>query len=148
MSTLSGVLRCLVLLGLALAGCTLSGGSPSPTPSVGINVANATSLTVTVFVNDQQAASFAPGIAGFIPAGQVPAMPWTVVAKTTTGRVLTSMTVNPGDAVWTDGLQTGVTYRSVMARVDLSCGRLDMWAGTAPPMGPPPGSGSPGDCVP
>ncbi len=33
------------------------------------------------------------------------------------------------------------------ARVDLSCGRIDIWSGT-PMMGPAPGPGVPGDCDP
>ena len=32
-------------------------------------------------------------------------------------------------------------------RVDLSCGRLDIWSGP-PLLGPPPGPGTPGDCTP
>ena len=101
-----------------------------------------------MYVNGHFARSFEPGHGALLSADTLPALPWDVVAKTSSGRVLTSMIVHAGDATWTVGLQTYVEDRTVSARVDLSCGRLDIWAGTARPMGPQGGSGSLGDCEP
>jgi hypothetical protein len=74
---------------------------------------------------------------------EIPApLPWSVEARSPSGRLLISMTVRPGDV---DG--EGTEQRGTGGRVDLSCGRLDIWSG--PPMlGPAPGDGMPGDCLP
>ena len=75
----------------------------------------------------------------------LPPQPWLVEARTPSGRVLSSMTVRPGD-VWETNLPDGSTQmKGDAVRVDLSCGRLDMWSGP-PLLGPPPGPGKPGDC--
>ncbi len=56
------------------------------------------------------------------------------------------MTVHPGDYFQT-AYPDGQGSTRAAARVDLSCGRIDMWAG--PPLaGPVPGPGSPGDFLP
>jgi len=52
------------------------------------------------------------------------------------------MTVRPGD-VW----ETAGQMKGDAVRVDLSCGRLDIWSGP-PLLGPAPGPGKPGDCAP
>ena len=105
----------------------------------GLSIANGTTLTVTLVVNGAPLGTFGPGVERDpIPAADLPALPWHVEARSPSGRVLASMTVRPGDVSVTSG--DG-------ARVDLSCGRLDIWSG--PPMsGPVPGTGSPGDCAP
>jgi len=57
------------------------------------------------------------------------------------------MTVHPGDVWATTGPNGEGREKGDGVRVDLSCGRLDVWSG--PPMiGPAPGTGSPGDCAP
>ena len=58
------------------------------------------------------------------------------------------MTVNPGDVARTAVPGGPVSMSGRMARVDLSCGRLDLWAGGAAPIGPAPGPGVQGDCEP
>jgi hypothetical protein len=82
-----------------------------------------------------------------MPATSLPALPWAIEARSPSGRVLTSLTVNSGD-VWQVTFPDGsVGSKGDAARVDLSCGRLDIWSG--PPLaGPAPGPGSPGDCAP
>jgi hypothetical protein len=56
--------------------------------------------------------------------------------------VLVSMIVHDGDVVAAADGDKGDANR-----VDLSCGRLDIWSGP-PLLGPAPGPGSPGDCGP
>ncbi len=135
---------------MVAVGCGAAGSSASrsPTPSPGLSIANGTTLTVTLVVNGTMVGTFAPGVERDpIPATDLPALPWNVEARSPSGRVLTSMTVRPGD-VWQTSLPNGEgSARGDGARVDLSCGRLDIWSG--PPMlGPAPGTGSPGDCAP
>jgi len=107
-----------------------------------VQVSNGTTLVVTLVVNDETVATVASGANETIPASRLPSAPWRVEARSPSGRVLVSMTVHLGDVtVTSDGL------RGVGSRVDLSCGRLDIWSGS-PMIGPAPGSGSPGDCRP
>ena len=75
-------------------------------------------------------------------APRLPALPWMVEARTVGGRLLTSMTVR-GDDVWTIAAPDRVGFGGPFARVDLSCGRLDLWVGMFQPSGPAPGPGAP-----
>lgn len=79
----------------------------------------------------------------------LPALPWTVDARSPTGRLLTSMTVKVGD-VTADNADGNLGTSGTIGRVDLSCGRITIWAGYFAPSGPVPPSpaGSPGDCAP
>lgn len=139
------------LAAVLLAGCTALGGpslDPSARPSLGVS--NGTTLTVTLVVNGQRVADFpAGGPQPDIDVTSLPPLPWTVEARSPSGRLLTSMNVGPGD-VSTTTRADGVVERSgTMGRVDLSCGSLRIWAGFAP-SGPAPRepAGSPGDCAP
>jgi hypothetical protein len=108
----------------------------------GLSYSNGTTTAVDIIVNGAKVASLAPGADGTIAAASLPALPWTVFANTSGGRTLEGLTVKPGDVI-----QNGETQQGVAARVDLSCGRLDLWVG--PPLsGPAPGPGTPGDCNP
>jgi hypothetical protein len=143
-------LACGVALAGLVAGCglfpDLSGSGARP---VGVEVANATDLDVTIVVNAKiirvvKAHDRTPDP---ITADVLGPMPWTVEARTSTGRLLTSLVVHDGDVKYED---LGNGQRSAQgdgARVDLSCGRLDVWAGP-PMMGPAPLPGVPGDCLP
>ena len=74
-------------------------------------------------------------------------MPWSVEARSPTGRLLTSMVARREDIRMED-VGNGATQMSgTGVRADLSCGRLDVWVGLRP-LGPVPGPGTPGDCVP
>lgn len=120
-------------------------GCAAPHRTLDLRVSNQTALVVTVFVNGGVLVSVPPGEvrAVFVSGG---AGPWAVESRTPSGRVLSSMTVRPGDVseASSDGSRT---QRGAAVRVDLSCGRLDMWSG--PPLaGPVPGPGKPGDCEP
>ena len=130
--------RWLAVVAIAILAAVVAIGCEATAPP-GLSVFNGTTLTVTLVVNGTPVGTFAPGVErNPIPATGLPALPWQVEARSPSGRVLTSMTVRPGDVSETSG--DG-------ARVDLSCGRLDIWSG--PPMiGPAPGTGSPGDCAP
>ena len=68
--------------------------------------------------------------------------PWFVEARTASGRALLTLVVHAGDVRYQES-----STRGDANRIDLSCGRLDIWAGP-PLIGPMPGPGSPGDCVP
>jgi hypothetical protein len=113
-----------------------------PQAGTGISVANGTTLDVTIIVNGSAVGRVNAGDAAEIPPGEMPPLPWSVDARSPSGRLLVSMTVQPGDVD-----REGNEQRGVGGRVDLSCGRLDLWSG--PPMlGPAPGDGVPGDCLP
>jgi hypothetical protein len=123
--------------------------APPVTRPVGVEVANATTLPIAIVVNGVIVRNIGPGDGTHEPltADVLGPMPWHVEARTSTGRVLLKLTVNDGDIQYTD-LGNGMgSARGDGARVDLSCGRLDIWAGP-PLIGPMPGPGVPGDCVP
>jgi hypothetical protein len=128
-----------VLLGV-LAGCTTPGTVPAV--SMSVSIANGTTLTVTLVVNDTPVATVQPGDDADIPASQLSSLPWNVEARSASGRVLVSLVVHDGDVVQSQDGSKGDANR-----VDLSCGRIDIWSGP-PLLGPAPGPGSPGDCVP
>lgn len=138
---------CMYLAGaLLLAACGPVPVAPSqaassdPTPE--LKYSNQTSLDIHVIVNGTDLATLAPTTGGSIDASAMPTLPWSIVAQTSGGRVLASFLVKPGDVVSSGGAQRGVGVR-----VDLSCGRLDLWSG--PPLGgPAPGPGNSGDCGP
>jgi hypothetical protein len=130
---------------LALAGC---GSPPTTRPQLGIS--NGTALTVTLVVNGQNVGEVLPGgAAPSIDPGDLPALPWSVEARSPSGRVLTSMAVEPGDVGSRSRPDGGTESSGTFGRVDLSCGRLTIWAGDFPPSGPPPppSPGTNGDCV-
>ncbi len=140
-----------VLVAALLAGCT-AGGASSADPSArpNLSVGNGTTLTVTLVVNGQPVGDFpGGGPQPTIDIAALPPLPWTVEARAPSGRVLTSMMVKPGD-IRTTTVAGGVETSGTMGRVDLSCGRLTIWAGDVIPSGPAPASppGSPGDCAP
>ena len=128
------------LLCALLAGCTAPGTVPAG--SMSVSISNGTTLTVTLVVNDAPVATVAPGVDDAIPASRLSSLPWRVEARSPSGRVLVSMIVHDGDVVATADGDKGDANR-----VDLSCGRLDIWSGP-PLLGPAPGPGSPGDCGP
>jgi hypothetical protein len=138
-------------LAIVLAGCAASGpSSPNPSARPKLGVSNGTTLTVAIFVNGGRLADVPPGGPERpLDVDSLPPLPWTVEARSPSGRVLTSMAVKPGD-VTTSSSPGGNEETGAMGRVDLSCGRLTIWAGDVLPLGPAPASppGSPGDCVP
>jgi hypothetical protein len=114
-------------------------------PQLGIS--NGTTLTVTLVVNGAVVETLAPQtVDSSVPLAGLPPLPWTVEARSPSGRVLVSMPVNEGDVHTEHTPGDGTSSAGDSGRVDLSCGRLDIWAGTRP-VGPGPGPGTPGDCA-
>jgi hypothetical protein len=113
-----------------------------------LNVSNGSTLAVDLVVNGVLVDRIKPGGGRFdIAAAGLPPLPWSVEIRSPTGRVLVSMAVHAGDA-WRADVGGGVTQsKGVGGRVDLSCGRIDVWSGVAM-SGPVPGPGVPGDCAP
>ena len=145
---------CIVVAAIA-AACTTPPPSQdsSAEPIAGrpvLGIENATTLTVELFVNGQSVGESRPGV-GLPPIefADLPALPWTVEARSSSGRVLTAMTVEPGYVAISTDPAGNLGTSGTIGRVDLSCGRLTIWAGYHAPSGPPPSSpaGSPGDCV-
>ncbi len=119
-----------------------------PPESMSVSVSNGTTGKVEVWVDDSIVAELIAqtcvGCQGDdgIPAGILPSLPWHVEVRTPAGRVLVALDIHAGDVVYTNSGSKGDGNR-----VDLSCGRIDIWSG--PPIdGPSPGSGTPGDCRP
>lgn len=105
-------------------------------------VSNQTTIPVVVAVNGTVIRTVQPHTQQTLVVSDLPAQPWTIEARTTRGRVLSSMTVRAGDV-----FERGNEMKGDAVRVDLSCGRLDMWSGP-PLLGPSPGPGTLGDCDP
>ena len=139
-------MRVLVAL-VFLLGCTAT-ALPERVPAThGLEAGNGTSLTVTLVVNGAALRVIPPGESAVVPVGELPLLPYVVEARSPRGRLLTSMTVRAGDIRETTTPIGARQYSSAAVRVDLSCGRLDIWSGF-PMLGPPPGPGKPGDCDP
>jgi len=144
-----------LFIAAGLAGCTTI--TPSQTPVVAtargpvLGIENGTTLTVELFVNGRSVGESRPGV-GLSPVdfGSLPALPWTVEARSPSGRVLTSMTVEPGVVAISTDPAGNLGSSGTFGRVDLSCGRITIWAGYNAPSGPAPdpSGGSPGDCAP
>ena len=138
--------RLALVLVLALASCSFPIG-PTPTAPDALWVNNGTTLTVDVVVNGALKRSVSAHSQQSISASALPQLPWSVEVRTQSGRVLTSLTVRAGDVLETTAPDGSHIFKGDASRVDLSCGRLDVWAG--PPLaGPSPGPGKPGDCDP
>jgi len=163
------VLGAILIVGMLLVACGTSGTTtpapgdstvPSvepdstfplgvvPPDSMSLAINNGTTLTVSLVVNGSLIASVDPATClgcsadDAVPASLLPPLPWQAEVRSPSGRVLVSLTVHEGDVVYSSSSSQGDANR-----VDLSCGRIDLWSG--PPLsGPPPEPGSPGDCRP
>lgn len=140
------------LMAILLAGCNAL-GAPSADPSArpNLGVSNGTTLTVTLVVNGRPVGDFpGGGPQPSIDVDALPPLPWSVEARSPSGRVLTSMVVKPGDVTTTTVPGGGRALSGTVGRIDLSCGSLQIWAGDLMPSGPAPSEppGSPGDCAP
>jgi hypothetical protein len=157
--------RRLLLLSVAVAACSGPIAQPSPTPAPSAStspigqfggrrvlaIENGTPIAVTLVVNGVAIGTAEPGIVfPEIDFASLPALPWTVEARSPSGRVLTSMHVGPDSVTTTTDPNGNVATTGTIGRVDLSCGRITIYAGYDAPSGPVPPSpaGSPGDCVP
>src|SRR4051795_2531123 len=89
-----------ILFAVILAGCGAIPGvgpaDPATIPDFGTT--NETKLDIGLFVNGQLVAKLAPGQHIDPTTTAMPPLPWLVEARTATGRVLGSTTVEPGSA--------------------------------------------------
>lgn len=111
-----------------------------------LSIENDTTIAVTLAVNGKVVETVPPGGYQDPIKAESPAPPWNVETRSPSGRVLSSMTVGAGDAWQTTYPNGAGGAHGDAVRVDLSCGRLDVWSG-APLLGPPPGPGQSGDCA-
>jgi hypothetical protein len=134
------------LFAVLIAACS---NVPEPASAAhGLGISNGTTLEVTLAVNGTVVRRLTAGDhIGEIRPDDLPAQPWYVEARSPSGRILASMHVRAGDVQRTTRPDGSTEYRGVATRIDLSCGRLDIWSGP-PLLGPSPGPGRPGDCVP
>lgn len=139
-------------VGLALSViaviATLAIGCGGIAPDYTLHVSNATTLNVTITVNGAIVGVVAPKTEGSFPPTGLPALPWDVEARSASGRLLVAMPVAIGSVTDVSGPNGESSHTAPGARIDLSCGRLDLYVGHLPLIGPFPGPGQPGDCVP
>src|SRR5512146_3454940 len=132
----------LLLVTVAAASCSLIPAADRTDPYA-IHVANGTAIPVEIVVNGVAAGRVGSGTDQVVDGDGAGPRPWTIVALTAgTGRELLRFTVADGgvDIEGRDQHGSG-------GRADLSCGRLDVYVGL-PMLGPAPGPGVPGDCLP
>ena len=104
-------------------------------------------MPVVLTVNGTPGRPIAAGQGADLGLSDLGPLPWAAQVRTESGRVLVELTVRAGDVVTRDnGDGSGMT-RGAGARVDLSCGRIDITSGIFM-HGPVPGPGTPGDCDP
>jgi hypothetical protein len=103
-------------------------------------------IAVTLVVNGEVIQTVAAGGYEDPIKNELPGLPWDVETRSPSGRVLSSMTVHAGDVWHTTDPNGGGEDKGDAVRVNLSCGRLDVWSG--PPMlGPAFSPGPSGDCA-
>ena len=138
-----------IAMALALACCaTAPARAPSPVASSppALGIANGTSIAVTLAVNGVVVETVAPGGYEDPVTAQLPPLPWSIETRSPSGRVLSRLMVSAGDVVYTTpDASGGSSARGRAVRVDLSCGRLDVWSGP-PLLGPMFIPGPSGDC--
>jgi hypothetical protein len=142
-----------VVVAAMLSGCVGAGGvgpsgsTPSPSDTqMTLSIQNGTTIAVALVVNGK--------VIETVPAGgyedpiknELPGLPWDVETRSPSGRVLSSMTVHAGDVWQTTNPNGGGEAKGDAVRVDLSCGRLDVWSGP-PLLGPMFIPGPSGDCA-
>jgi hypothetical protein len=143
--------RWALVLVLSVVGACSGQPGVTVTGPVALGISNGTTLVVTLTVNGHAVGDFpGGGPAPTIDPATLPPLPWDVEARSSSGRVLTSMHVEAGDVSSTTGPNGAIEHSGVFGRVDLSCGRLTIWAGDVQPSGPAPPAfpGTPGDCAP
>jgi len=107
-----------------------------------VGVVNESTLTVKLAVNGAVLRTLGPGEGGEVAASELPRLPWDASVESPTGRELVGLTIHAGD-LWREPCANNTLAK----RVDLSCGRIDIYA-VVDMSGPPPGPGRPGDCAP
>lgn len=131
-----GVL-CLAAAALLVAGCaaptapaatTALPPSSASAATYGVSVANGLTVPVTVYVGGEEIGTVSPGATQDWAPATLPAKPWSVEARSASGRVLASMTVSASDYI-------SSTFGKATS-ADLACGRLQLWSGPPTTGGP------------
>lgn len=135
------------LLALTAVGCGGPGPTqlplgPVPDAEMSVTANNQSGRTIELFVNGSKITDVAATSQLTIQARDLPPLPWAAELRLPTGRTLLELTITSGSVVRLESGSGGVG-----TRVDLSCGRIELWA-VFPLGGPPPGPGRPGDCGP
>lgn len=142
------------ILAVVLAGCNMlpleQSHAPDPPP---LAMMNSTDLQLVLVVNGVEVGSFAPGTGTTIEEEALPKLPWEVEVRThASGRLVATMPVGVGSVTWKTDADGRITESSgTFLRLDLSCGRLEVWSAPEQPQGPPPDPNAvpdPGDCDP
>lgn len=129
-----------------IAGCgAIPGVGPADPASIpNFGASNGTQIDIGVFVNGQLVAKLSPGQSIDPSTTPMPPLPWRVEARSATGRVLGSTSVEPGGATCIP--VEGGTERctGALILVTLVCGRFEFFAGVVPALPAPlPGVGEP-----
>ena len=118
----------LIVLATAACGGPVVTPPPTPVPLLPtVSVANGTSIPVAIAVNGTVVETMPAGTTEDPITATLPARPWTVEARSPSGRVLADLTVNAQDYI--------ANNAGKAVREDLACGRLDLWSGP-PLLGP------------
>ena len=117
-------------------------------PDYSLNVSNGTTIPVTLVVNDKHISVIEPGNGAMLHAGDMPALPWTVVLTTTAGRTLATLPVAEGSVVDERALDGTGLYSAPFSRTVLTCGELRIQIGDTAFSGGGPAEGVAGDCGP
>jgi hypothetical protein len=130
-----------------LAGCgntSIDGQPLGPVPDADMSLTanNQSDRALELYVNGGKIADVGSTTSTTFKAQDLPPLPWQAELRLTTGRTLLTLTVISGSVVRTANGSQGIG-----SRVDLSCGRIELWV-IYPLLGPPPGNGHPGDCGP
>lgn len=112
-----------------------------------LELSNGTTIAVDLAVNGRIVSRVPAGASADLGVDDVGPLPWDTIVTTTAGRPLLDLVVHAGDASIGVTGNGGRSQSGVGVRVDLSCGRIDLWSGP-PLLGPTRDPGSPGDCDP
>jgi len=118
-----------LLLALVVAAC--SPAAPVASAATDLHVQNSTTVMLTIVVNGRPGVRVAPGVlaTGF---ADLPVLPWTVEARTESGRTLATMFVGDAQDTMPADVDSGVEVIGSSAAFPLSCGSLTMWTGPDP----------------
>ena len=136
---------------IAIAALVAACSAVIPGERPKITLRNGTELLIKLSVNEIAVGHFPPGRPQpDVDESALPPLPWDIEGRTVSGRLVLSLHVDPGQ-LHVERQPDGAIRASIgMARADLSCGTLWLWAGEITPGGPAPmpDAGKPGDCVP
>lgn len=135
---------------MAAIGVLVAASCGGPTPTLGpvasptvvaaspLGVANGTTVTVSVALNGIVVATVAAGETQTAIPVVLPSRPWTVEARSPSGRLLATLTVGAADDI-------SATSSRAVSEV-LACGRIELWAGGPHGGEPAPSLASPKPC--